>query len=447
VTRQPSGYPVPPLPPGSFGRPVVGESIAFAKDPVAFVNERRERYGPVFKTHLIGSKTVFLTDAGANRWIFAGEGDYLENKWNKSTRRLLGDQCTAMLTGPEHTERRRLLMPHFRHSAMRSFGPTMQSIATRHFDDWASHDREVVLIPDMQRLVFELIVTLLLGDDPNVDIHHLSRLFRRWTAGISAVPLNWPFTTYHRALAANVQLQKEIDRIVSARQRLPEQPADLLGSLLSVRDDQGRPLSQEAVVHEIHNQLFAGHDTTVTVMANLMMQLAQTPEQLVAVQRELRTADLADPLDLDRLQELPRLNAALDESMRSVTPVQVTFRTMLRDMDYAGFRIPKGWTLCLAIAGTHHKPEVWTAPDRFDPERWCPARAEQNREGHSYIPFGGGPRMCLGANFAYAEMRVMLALLARDYRWVLVEGQDLSYRRLPFPRPRSGIRVRFSRLG
>jgi cytochrome P450 len=430
-----------------LGRPVIGESIAFAKDPVAFVNERRERYGPVFKTHLIGSKTVFLTDAGANQWIFAGEGDYLENKWNRSTRRLLGDQCTAMLTGPEHTERRRLLMPHFRHSAMRSFGPTMQSIATLHFDAWASQNREIVLIDDMQRLVFELIVTLLLGDDPKVDIHHLSRLFRRWTAGISAVPLNWPFTTYHRALGANVQLQKEIDQIVSERKQLPEQPADLLGSLLSVRNDQGRPLPQEAVVHEIHNQLFAGHDTTVTVMANLMLQLAQTPEQLVALQQELRTADLADPLDLDRLRELPRLNAVLDESMRSVTPVQVTFRTMLRDMEYAGFRIPKDWTVCLAIAGTHHKPEVWREPDRFDPERWCPARAEQNRETHSYIPFGGGPRMCLGANFAYAEMRVMLALLARDYRWVLLEGQDLSYRTLPFPRPRSGIRVRFSRLG
>ena len=189
-----------------------------------------------------------------------------------------------------------------------------------------------------------------------------------------------------------------------------------------MRDGDGRPLSQEAVVHEIHNQLFAGHDTTVTVMANLMLQLAQHPEQLVLVQEELRTADLADPLDLDRLREVPRLNAALDESMRSVTPVQVTFRRMLRDMDYAGFRLPKDWTVCLAIAGTHHKPEVWQDPDRFDPERWCPARAEQNLETHSYIPFGGGPRMCLGANFAYAEMRVMLALLARDYRWVLVEG-------------------------
>jgi cytochrome P450 len=220
----------------------------------------------------------------------------------------------------------------------------------------------------------------------------------------------------------------------------------LLGSLFSVRDDADRPLPHRAIVHEIHNQLFAGHDTTVTVMANLMKQLAEHPDRLAEARHEVTTADLTDPLDLDRLKGLPHLNAVLDESMRSITPVQVTFRTMLRDMDYAGWHIPKAWTVCLAIAGTHHKPEVWTEPDRFDPERWCPARNEQAGEQHAYIPFGGGPRLCLGANFAYAEMRIMLAVLLRDYRWELVAGQDLSYRTLPFPRPRSGIRVRFSRM-
>ena len=239
----------------------------------------RARYGDVFRTHLIGAKTIVLTGEDALAWIFAGEGKYLQNTWNTSTRRLLGEECTAMLVGPAHAERRALLMPHFRHSTMRAFAPQMQAISTRHFERWTKTG-DVTVLPSMQALVFEIIVTLLLGDGAGVDIPYLSRLFRAWTAGIATLPLDLPFTTYHRALKAKGELLAAIDTIVQERRRLPEQPNDILGSLLSVRDEQGKPLKQEAIVHELHNQLFAGHDTTVTVMTNLMLQLAQHPAVL-----------------------------------------------------------------------------------------------------------------------------------------------------------------------
>lgn len=434
-----------PLPPGDMGLPKIGETLHFGRDPAKFVADRRARYGDVFATHLLGAPTVFLLGEGANQWIFRGEGDYLENRWNPTTRRLLGGNCTAMLTGEEHTRRRQLLMPNFRHSAMSAFAPTFQRMATKHYDEWAESGEVVTLIAANQKLVFELIVALLLGDDPGVDIGRLSSLFRRWTAGLSAVPFNLPWTTYGRALRANRALRDEISAIVRRREALPEQPADLLGSILSIRDEEGHPLSHDQVVDEMHNQLFAGHDTTVTVMTNLMIQLAQRPEVLARARAELEAAGLGSALDLDRLKALPYLNAVLDESMRAVTPVIGTFRIMLRDEAFRGYRIPVGWVVRLEIAGTHQDPAVWTDPPAYDPERWSAGRAEQKRQPHSYIPFGGGPRICLGTNFALAEMRVMLALLLRDYEWELEPGQNLSYRPIPFPRPKSGGRVRFGR--
>lgn len=432
-----------PLPPGDMGLPKVGETLHFGRDPAKFVADRRARYGDVFVTHLLGDPTVFVLGEDANQWIFQGEGDYLENRWNPTTRRLLGGNCTAMLTGDEHTRRRRLLMPNFRHSAMCAFAPTFQRIASSHYDRWAASGEEVTLIPANQKLVFELIVALLLGDDRGIDIGRLSRLFRRWTAGLSAVPLNLPWTTYGRALRANRALRDEISRIVRRREALPEQPPDLLGSILSIRDEDGRPLSHDQVVDEMHNQLFAGHDTTVTVMTNLMIQLARHQDALRLARAEVDGAGLPAALDLDRLKALPYMNAVLAESMRAVTPVIGTFRIMLRDEAFRGYRIPAGWVVRLEIAGTHQDPAVWTDPPAYDPGRWSAERAEQKRRSYSYIPFGGGPRICLGANFAQAEMRVMLALLLRDYRWELEPGQNLSLRPIPFPRPKSGGRVRF----
>ncbi len=417
----------------------------FGRDPHQFVLDRRAKYGDIFKTNLLGSNTVYLLDDGGNHWIFNGEGDYLENLWNPTTRRLLGGNATAMLTGLEHTRRRRLLMPHFRHSAMAAFTPTFQRVADDHYARWAAESETVTLIPANQKLVFELIVALLLGDDPDIDIDMLSRHFRRWTAGLSAVPVNLPFTTYGRALRANRHLRAAIAEIVSRRARLEQQPPDLLGSILAIRDDEGQPLPLDQVVDEMHNQLFAGHDTTVTVMTNLMIQLAQHPDVWSRARAEVDVAGLGEVLDQEQLKRLPFLNIVLDESMRSITPVIGTFRVMLRDAAYKGYLIPKGWTVRLEIAGSHENADVWTDPLTFDPDRWCPERAEQKNRSHSYIPFGGGPRICLGTNFALAEMRVMLALLLRDYDWALLPEQNLTYRHIPFPRPKSGGQVWFRR--
>jgi cytochrome P450 len=204
-------------------------------------------------------------------------------------------------------------------------------------------------------------------------------------------------------------------------------------------------LSHDAVVHELHNQLFAGHDTTVTVMTNLMLQLAQHPAVLAQACDEVQTAGLDNSFDLERLKQLPYTNAVLHESMRYLAPVAGTFRIMLRDMAYKGYRIPKGWTVRLEIAGTHTHDRIWSTPFTFDPERWLPPRQEQDNRQYSFIPFGGGPRLCLGANFAWAEMRVMLALLLRSYTWHVTPDQDLSYVMVPFPRPKQGLRVRFGR--
>jgi retinoid hydroxylase len=432
-----------PLPPGGSGLPLLGETLAFMRDTSGFLEERRRRHGDIFRSHVLGEPIVFLLGPEANRWIFAGENKYLRNRWHIAGRKLLGEQSVAMLNGAAHLARRRLLTPHFTYNAMRAFTPRIEAITRRHCEQWAARTGPFKAVDAVRALVFEVAISLILGDGEAVDAAYLNRLFRQWAGGLfSPVPLNIPFTPFGRAVAAGREMHAYLESLVVAREKLTEQPPDLLGSLLSTRDEEGRPLPREAILQEIELQLYAGHDTTVTVTSSLLLLLAQYPEVLERCRQEQQALE-PGPLTLETLRAMPYLHQVIQETMRFITPVGGSFRVTTQDVAYNGYRIPQGWKVALSILGTHQGPP-WTAPRSFEPERMGAERCEQKPPG-AYIPFGGGPRVCLGQHFAMVEMAAVAALLLRDYQWELVPGQDLSLKSFPIPTPRSGLLVRFSR--
>lgn len=431
-----------PLPPGSPGLPLVGETLAFLSSPTTFADKRRSAHGPIFRSHILGAPAVFLSGPEANRWIFAGEDRYLQNRWSAGIRQLLGPQCLAMLNGEAHRARRRLLMPHFSQQAMRDFVPTIQGIAAGHLARWAGAGGTLTVFPAMQDLVFEVAIALIMGGE-QVDRAHLSDLFRVWTAGLFAVPLDLPVTTFGKARQAGRELIAYLTALVERRQALAEQPADILGSLLTARDERGHGLERSAVVDELLLLLFAGHDTTVAALSNLVLLLSQHPAVLARARAEVEQAPLPEPLSLESLKALPYLHQVIHEGLRYIPPIGGAFRVTTQDAAFGGYRIPRGWTVVLSPRLTHRSPP-WTDVERFDPDRWGPERAEQKQAG-AFIAFGGGPRICLGTHFALVEMSVVSALLLRGYSWELVPGQDLSFSMIPMPRPRSGILVSFRR--
>ncbi len=432
-------------PPGSLGLPFVGETLDFVNDTPRFFAERRQKYGEVFTTHLLGAKTVVMIGPEANRWIFSGENKYLVNQWSYAIRQLLGERCVAMLNGAAHTQRRAQLAPSFKHEAMAQFVAEIERLAQRHLAEWAATPGDTNVVPRVRNLAFEIAAAFIFGTTA-VDVPYLNRLFHDWTAGMFAVaPINLPFTRFGKALAAKNAMMTYLENIVRQRQRLAEQPFDILGELLAVRDEAGQPLDVTTVVHEIQLQLFAGHDTTVAATSNLMLQLAQHPAVLEKLRAEQEA--LADrTLTLDALRDMPYLGQVINEGLRVIPPIGGAFRVMTQDTEFGDFVIPKGWTVFFSPGQTHQGPP-WTNPTRFDPERWGPDRAEHKQKNFAFVPFGGGPRMCLGQNFALVEMKLIMALLLRSHTWELVPSQDLTYDNFPFPLPRHGIWVRFGRRG
>lgn len=430
-----------PLPKGSFGLPVLGESLAFLRSTWRFVEDRRRKYGNVFRTHLFGSKSVYLLGPEANQWVFSGEGKYVQSDWPYTVRQLLGARCLLLLSGAEHLERRRLLAPYFSYATLGSRLPAIEAIIRRHFERWAEQGGVLTLWTAVRELAFELAVKIVFGED-EINLAFMMERFQTWSAGLfTAFPVDLPFTPFGRALEAREQMLAYIEEKVAARQERGEQPAvDVLGALMSARDEEGRPLSRQDICEEIQLLLYAGHETTVTAMCNLMYQLTQHPDVLRRGREQLDAAP-AGPLTLEKLKSIPFLYQAISEGLRCMPPVGGVTRRATQDLVYQGYRIPKGWMVNVCMKDTHSGPS-WVEPERFDPSRFSP---EKRQQPGAYAPFGGGARTCLGQHQALVQMSVMLALLLRGYEWEPEPNQDLTYQTLPFPRPKSGIRVRFRR--
>lgn len=432
-----------PPPPGTHGLPLLGETLEFLRSPHRFADTRLARFGKVYQSHLLGKPTIFLIGAEANRWIFAGEGRYLENEWSPAIRKLLGASCLSLISGEAHKQRRKLLAPHFKRTAMAGSVAPMVRITRAHLDRWARDaDRgALAVVPRMRALVFEIAAIYLLGDtdDLGIGLDEFSLDFDTWVGGLFvAVPLALPFTRFGRAMKARGRLFGVLERLVAKRAREQRDDDSVLSTLLRVRDEDGRPLPLETVVDEIQLLLFAGHDTTVTSTSNILYHLAMHPEAQARARAE-QDAMAGREYTLESLRAMPWLDAVARESMRLIPPIGGAFRVMTEDGEFGGYRLPRGHRIAVGPRATHREAEYWPDPDRFDPERFL--READDRPPFAWIPFGGGPRVCIGQHFAILEMMVVVAMLLRESEWTLTPGQDPSFQIIPLPRQRSGTLI------
>lgn len=432
-----------PLPPGGKGLPFIGETLEFFRSPAKFAADRRAKYGEVYSTNLLGTPTINVVGPKANQWVFTGENKYLVNRWIYTIRRLLGSRSLAMITGEEHRKRRAMLMNYFKYESMTAFAPAIQSLTVQHMAEWSAQ-KQVKIEVLMRRLAFEIIATFLFSEQrKQIDLTWLSGQFSIWTNGMFNLPVNLPFTGFGKAIRAKQTMVATLTDIIEKRRKNPTREYDILNAMLEARDETGQSLSTETIVDDLQLLLFAGHDTTVSVITNMMMLLAQHPHVLTRAREELAAFSDDELCNLEKLKELPYLDAIIMETMRMIPPVGGVFRQTTVDTEYGGYRIPKGHAVTITPAATHSDPKLWDAPEKFEPERFL--RNEHKREPFQHIPFGGGPRLCLGQNFAMIEMRIILSTAIRHYTWELAPDQDLTLKLFPLPIPKSGLDLVFSR--
>ncbi len=438
------------VPPGSLGLPIIGETIAFFTDR-EFALNRHARYGPVFKTNIFGQTTVFLQGVDGNRFILSNENEYFQVSWPPSVKQLLGASSLALQTGHQHVSRRKILAQAFQPRALSGYVEAMNAISDRYLDRWVQQET-LTWYPELRDYTLDIACKLLVGLD-NASQTNLGHYYEIWVAGLFSIPVKLPWTAFGKAFASREKLLAEIEGLICDRQAqmallqdpMPSQNQDALDLMLAARDDDGEGLSLEELKDQVLTLLFAGHETLTSSLASLCLLLAQHPEALARARQE-QLELLSQPLTFETLKQMPYLDQVLKEVLRVVPPVGGGFRTVLQDCEYGGFTIQKGWQSLYQINSTHRDPTLYPDPKQFDPDRFDADRAEDKQKPFAHVPFGGGLRECIGKEFARLEIKLFAARLLREYQWELLPDQDLDMVIIPTPKPKDGLKVRFTQL-
>lgn len=400
------------LPPGSFGLPVVGETLAFMRDP-DFVAKRQAEYGPIFRTHVRGRPAAVMLGYAANRFILASGFDHFSCREGMppTTVALIGDGLVVQ-DGPAHTRARQLLAPAFHRRALETYFLTMRDVTEQYLSAW-SRKGSIDWSSEARQLTFEIASMLIAGLHPGDEVERLGQLFDTVFCGLLGVPINIPGTKYHRAFKARAALMDFIEGAIRRRQEHPAH--DAVSLLLYTADETGATLSLEEIKAQLLMLLLAGHETTAKMLIDVAVLLALHPDVLERARAEQRQFD--QELTFEQLTAMPYLDHVLLEVGRLRPPAKNGFRSVKKAFEFGGYRIPAGWRVIYRTMETHRDPQLFRDPERFDPDRFGPDRAEQKQHAFSLITFGGGSRLCLGQAFAQMELKVIAAQLLRRYRW------------------------------
>jgi cytochrome P450 len=257
-----------------------------------------------------------------------------------------------------------------------------------------------------------------------------------WSLGLAD---RLPTSRYRRFQAARAVLRAAVDHVIAERRRHPAEDRDLLSMLLSARDEEtGEGMTDEQVRVEVTTFLLAGQETTSLALTWTWYLLSQHPDARRRLEEELDSVLGGRPPEYADLANLPYTRMIIDESMRLYPPAWGFSRQALADDQLGGFHLPRGWLAFVVPYVLHRLPGYWPNPDAFDPDRFLPERVAE-RPRFAYLPFGAGPRQCIGNHFALIEAQLIVATLAQRYRLHLVPGHPVEPWALITLRPRHGM--------
>lgn len=435
-----------PFPPGPVDFDV-GRTLKMVRDPLPILLDAYERYGPVFSLRILHGRQVFALGPEANHqilvskassfhWREGGFGDLIP---------LLGDGLLT-IDGGYHRRARRILLPAFHRERIAAAADTMIAEAEQALEGWCPGD-VVDVYAWARRLAMRIAMRALLGLDPD-DGDTGARAAFEFERALSFYGVDFALRLYRGPRSPWSRLldaRRELDRIVYAeiarRRRsgaLGED--DVLGMLLAATDEEGEPLTDREVRDQAVTLLFAGHDTSTSTISFMLHELARHPHELAALHDEQdRVLGGRRPTAADLTgTELPRLEMALDETLRLYPAAWIGPRRSVEATEIAGVPVPANAYVNYSSWASHRLPDVFREPEAFVPERFAPERRAELAKG-AYVPFGGGSRTCIGMRFGQMEVRAVVTLILQRARLELRPGRRMTVRQMPTLSPRGGL--------
>ena len=443
------------LPPGPKYRTPLGMLAAFRNDPLAYLMASFRSFGDV-----VG----FYSWPGPFKSFFIAHPDHIKHVLQEHNQRYYKGIIIAKLKvligeglfsseGDFWRRQRRLAQPAFHRQRLAGFVDTMTATTASVLDHWAAAAKSgepFDVSAQMSGLTLRIVGRTLFGRGLDDETDRVSRalslaldpLNTRVTK-IFPLPLWWPSASTRRLRGAIAELDRVVFDIIEARRRTGADHGDLLALLMQARDeDSGEGMTDRQLRDEVMTFLLAGHETTAMALSWTWYLLAKNREIEERLGAEIAAA-IGDRVPT--IDDLPRLQYArqvVEEAMRLYPPVWGFVRQALVDDTIAGYRIDKGAIVNIMPYVTHRHPAFWNDPERFDPDRFTPERVRE-RPRFAYLPFSGGPRLCIGNEFALMEAQLVVAMTLQRYRMRLTAERPVVEPEVQLTlRPKGGLPMR-----
>ena len=406
------------------------------------------RYGSLFITHQLSHPDHIQQVLQSNAANYRKGRDY------RILRLSLGE---GLLTseGALWQKQRKMTQPAFQSQQVASFVRVMEEHTLAMLERWEQFALKAEVfdvVPELMRMTLNIASQSLFSTNLESDadvIRHTLAVGRDYTVqrawSIIPMPASLPTRRNREYMQALASFHAIIDRMVAERRRSGERVSDFLTLLMEARDDNGAPMSDRQLRDEIATLLTAGHETTTLALAWTLFLIAQHPGVVEGMAAELAFLNGAAPSYGD-LFKLKYTRQVVEESMRLYPPVWVLSRTAINDDVMGGLHIPAGSEILIFPYITHRHPKWWRDPESFCPDRFAPENSAA-RPRFAYLPFGAGPRTCVGLNFAMTEILVALALVLQRFR---IELAIDPAKVIPDPsvtlRPDPGVPARLRRI-
>lgn len=438
--------PAPPI------NSIVGHLVELGQDPLAFLTSCRD-YGDIVPLRLGLTPTCLLTNPEYIEEVLKNRESFIKSPGFRVLKTLLGE---GLLTaeGESWLWQRRLAQPVFHQKRINNYGDIMVKYTDRMLQTW--QDGEVHDIhADMMRLTLAIVMKCIFNTDVDageakVVANALDVTMHWFESKRKQNFLSWEWfprpenIRYRHAVAA---MDEAIYQLISDRRNSSEKSNDLLSMLMEARDEETQQQMDDKLLRdEVATLMLAGHETTANALSWTWMLISQHPEVQEKLSAELKAVlqgKLVTTADLPRLTYTQQV---IKESMRLYPPVALIGREAAEDTTIGDYEIPKGTVIMISQWVMHRHPKYFDRAEEFLPERWTDEFEKQLTKG-VYIPFGDGPRICIGKGFAMMEAALLLATIAQRFQIEIEPGFPIVPQPSITLRPEYGIKVQVKGIG
>jgi len=429
----------PPPPPGPRGLPILGCALDFRRDPLGFFTLVARRWGDVAGFRLGVLRCCLVNHPDLIEEVLVERDPDVLKPWDERQLGVALGQGLLTGSGERWRRQRRLVEPAFRGERLREYTEVMERIAREAADRW-SPGAEIDVHAEIQQITLAIVAETLFGADLAPRAEEAAKAFGVLTDRFERLLTGWLPIPLAARTPGNARFHQAVGRLhaiagemVEARRRAAG-GSELLSDLVGARDAAGQGLEDRELREIVITLLAAGHETTALAIAWALHLVALHPEIDGRLVEEARGVSGASAT-----ARLPVARAVVREALRLYPPAWGIGRETTRPIELNGHRIRTGTQVYVVPWVTHRDPRWFPEPERFDPDRWADGAPAESAP--AWIPFGAGPRGCVGSGFAMIEAPLVLSTLLRRWRFVPVPGHPIELQPAITLRPRHGIRM------